>query len=291
MALSDARPEPFDAAFLRSLESLMLAVGRLRAGGDGGRRGGPRGGRVEFAGHRPYSPGDEVRFVDWAAYARTGRLVVKQFDREDRVELLLVVDDSASMGVGPTGRAAARLALALGRLSLVSGDGVSVRSTSGRVGSGRVEGRERWAELAQVLRGLDWAGPTDLAGALRRLPRRSLGTRAVVLVSDLLAADDGRQAVEALRAAGDLVHVLCLRDPSALDPPLDERLLVVDAETGEEREVGPDALRAARAVLAERDEDWRRFAVAHGVGFVELDARRPTAELVLGPLVRAGIVG
>lgn len=282
----------FDADFLARLDRLELAVSRLRDGAGEGRLGRGAGGRVEFSGHRAYAAGDELRFVDWAAYARTRRLVVKEFDRDEQLDLTLVLDRSASMATGPSLRAAGRLVAALGRLALSRGDVVRVVTTGGDGAEslGRWSGVGRRQELLDGLRRLRPGGTSDLGSALSGLGGVRGRGRSVIVLSDLLTADDGRHVLADLRRSGTAVRVLRLR--LAVPPELDghETVIAVDAETGAERLLSGADVEAARTELARRDEDWRGFATRHRLVFVELDPTRSTAELVLGPLLSAGVV-
>ena len=87
-----------------------------------------------FAGHRAYAMGDDLRLLDWNAYARTGDLFLKVLEEEDRRVLTILVDSSPSMGVGEPLRfhGALRLAAILGGLALVHLDGVHLVAGSGR---------------------------------------------------------------------------------------------------------------------------------------------------------------
>ncbi len=145
---------PFDEAFLRSLSRLAFAVRRLRAReGEGRATADRRGGRVEFADRRAYAPGDDPRFVDWHAYARTGRLLVKEFERREELDVVLVVDASGSMGLHGKLVAAQRLAYALAYLALAAGHRVRCGLASGgalRL-SGEVAGTQRIGALGEFL--------------------------------------------------------------------------------------------------------------------------------------------
>jgi uncharacterized protein (DUF58 family) len=92
----------FPPDFLGSLERLRLVALKAMGGGlrEGHRLGAYKGGQLEFHGHRSYSPGDELRYVDWNSYARLGKPFVKEFAREEAGVLHLLLDDTASMSLG-----------------------------------------------------------------------------------------------------------------------------------------------------------------------------------------------
>ena len=86
---------------LRRLERLALVARRtFRGAGAGERRARAAGSSIEFRDHRAYSPGDDLRHLDWNLLARLDRLYLKRFHDQQDVTLHLVVDASASMGYG-----------------------------------------------------------------------------------------------------------------------------------------------------------------------------------------------
>jgi uncharacterized protein (DUF58 family) len=295
--VSDQASTPFDAAFLRSLSQLAFAVRRQRAvEGEGLVRRDRRGGAVEFADHRPYSSGDDPRFVDWAAYARTGRFFVKEFEREDDLSVLLVVDVSGSMALNGKLRATQRIAYALAYLGLAGGSRVRVAAASD--GALRlfaeVAGTPRLRELGGFLGGLQATGATALGESLLTVPGAARGSRVLVVLSDLLgtrtAGDDLRRVLAARARRGDDVHVVQVFAREDLRPPLGEAGVVVDAETGERVAVDASAPRRLADDAARRERRWRRFAARHRVTFVPVDAAVPTEEAVLRWLRLGGVV-
>ncbi len=295
--MSAARPEafgPFDAAFLRSLSQLAFAVRRQRAvEGEGVLRRDRRGGRVEFADHRPYANGDDPRLVDWSAYARTGRLFVKEFEREDDLSVLVLVDASASMALHGKLRAAQRLAYALAYLGLSGGSRVRVgAASSGELRlSGTVAGTSRVRELGTFLAALAGVGTTDLRASLHRIPEAARGSRVLILISDLLADEDGRDVLAARIRRGDDVHVVHLC--AAGDRLTDVRgaTTFVDVETGERVPGDAGAARVVASDLARRERRWRAFSVAHRVAsYVPVDPATATEEVVLRWLRAGGVL-
>lgn len=287
-----AAASPFDAAFVASLPRLEIAALRASAReGETGRRRAERGGRVEFAEHRPYVAGDDARLIDWPAYARTGRLHVKEFERREERSLLAVVDDSASMALHGKLEAAQRLAYAIAYFALAGGH--RVRAAFAAEGSLRasseVAGRARIRDVADFLVGARGAGTTRLAESLRRLPPAARGHRMLVVLSDLWAEDDGRAALARRSDAGDDVVVVHVRAADDLALP-EGPVVAEDAETGERRLLEPSAASAAAHDAAAREERWLAFASRHRLRYVPVDAALPTEDLLLGPLRSAGVV-
>ncbi|HXG40682.1 MAG TPA: DUF58 domain-containing protein, partial [Candidatus Limnocylindrales bacterium] len=189
---SDVDPTVFDEAFLRQLERLKLLMKQpVRGGLKGGRRSVRRGQSVEFADYRDYALGDDLRQLDWNVLARLERLFVKLFVEEEDVTISLLVDASASMGVGRPSKLtfAKRAAAALGYIGLASEDRVVVSVLTGRAarrqpalrGSGRVF--RLLAGLSAIEPG---DGQTDLLAAARHAAAQLSGRGLAILVSDLL---------------------------------------------------------------------------------------------------------
>jgi uncharacterized protein (DUF58 family) len=201
-----------------------------------------RGGGLEFEESRPYAPGDDVRHIDWNATARSGRPMLKLFREERDQTLLLLLDVSASMGFGSTGRskaslaahAAALLAAAAGR----AGDRVALLAFSDRVEL-ELPARRGDAHVWSVVRAAVGAaagarGATGLAGALGRVEALARHHAVVVVLSDfrdeaLLASGPARLRLASLARRHDVVAAGVL-DPREEELPAGGPLRLVDAE-------------------------------------------------------------
>ncbi|MEM8883611.1 MAG: DUF58 domain-containing protein [Planctomycetota bacterium] len=267
---------PFDDSFRRRLEVLKRIVARAWAGRGGGGRSpiSERGGRVEFADHRPYAAGDDPRNIDWAAYARLETLVVKEFEAPREAHLLLLVDRSASMDHFGKREAALRLAAALGYLGLAAGARVAVAATGGA--SRWWSGTQAFPELLTALESLG-AAEADYPRALQRAPAAGAGRRTAILIGDLYEAEPLARALTALGRAQRLcVQVIA---PAEITPPDGVALHVEDAETGETLEVPLDsAARSRFRAEAERFlEERASLAQRHGARFARV---RPEDDLI-----------
>lgn len=279
----------FPESFLRKIERLALVA--ERAEGAGGVRGAPRGGKLEFADHRAYAPGDDLRYVDWHLFGRLGRLFLKEFAREEQAGVVLVLDTSASMA-GKL-RGALRFAAALLVVALARGDRArfATAADGGLTVSRVIEGSGRRGELLDRLAAVEGTagGATDLDRSLARLPaERGGGRTLLLLVSDLLAEADGRRALAARREERFVFHWLA---PEERTPPPYGRARLADAEGGSlDVFVGPEE--AARyAEEMERHLDEVRSSLArHGIRYLLTPAERDTEELVLDLLVAEGVL-
>ena len=121
----------FDPNFVRTLEALRLLTRRIRPGDNRGDRISSRkGSSIEFSEHRAYTPGDEIRYIDWNIYARHNNLFIKEFSAEENLHVTLLLDSSASMGIGSPSKfeATREVVAALAYIGLSHFDSVSLYS-------------------------------------------------------------------------------------------------------------------------------------------------------------------
>jgi uncharacterized protein (DUF58 family) len=278
-----------DAAFTRELEALRRRL-RVRArSGAGGEHAAPRrGSSAEFLEHRPYAPGDDLRRMDWLAFARTGEPVLKLFRAEEDVVVRLVVDASASLDAGepPKILVAKRIAAAVGYMALASSeraqvlaardDGVRMREP--------VRGRGGLPKLLRELDGIVPAHAGDLARAIDAVVLRSPRPGMLVVVSDFLDAGPFDLALGRAAAAGHDLALVQVLAPEEIDPPWEGDLALEDAETGAVVEVTVDA-RAVDAYLQRLGglvSLLRATAKRHAATYV----RAPTSEPLLEAMRR-----
>jgi len=286
----------FDEAFLRRLEQLELASRRLTAGRMKGERRSPRRGQsVEFADYRNYAPGDDLRQLDWNAYARLEKLFVKLFVEEEDVTVHILVDASRSMVYGEPNKldAARRAAAALGYLGLASMDRVSVAF----LGDGRaslmrpMRGKRRASELFAFLSEPRPERLTGLASAARAYAARMRGAGPLVLVSDLM--DPGYlDALRDLAGTRSQLSVLHLLAPDELDPNVPPDARLVDNETGQPVEVSgdDDLVERYRARLVEWQAEIAGFVGRRGGAYVPVSSDLDLADLLFDVLRRRRVV-
>lgn len=261
----ERRPHELPPDVLSEIGSLAL---RARVVADsalaGMHRSRHHGTSVEFAEHKEYSPGDNVRHLDWRAYARLDRDYIKRFEDESHLRALVLVDTSASMGYRGPGEAerltkltyATTCAGALAYVLARQGDAVGLGTFAEKLDLA-VPPRARRGHLQEVLSKLDAlqpVGTTHLAKALDALAEGMSRRMILIVFSDLLDAGPG--ALEALariaarRHDVSLFHIL---DADELDFPFEDSTLFESME--DDREVPIDA----RAIKDAYLEEIRRF--------------------------------
>ena len=177
----------FDEAFLRKLEYLSIVARRVFGGGlRAERRSRKVGAGIEFADHRDYAPGDDLRYVDWAIYARLERLLLRLFQEEEDLHVYLLIDRSASMAASGKLDQATRIAAALAYVGLANLDRISVVPFSSDTQPVVRPKRGRGAVLPilKFLEALEPHGSTSLLAAAEAFVRRAPRPGLAVLISD-----------------------------------------------------------------------------------------------------------
>jgi len=288
-------PDLFDQEFLRKLESLALASRRAATGlRRGERRTKKKGSGVEFADHKAYVPGDDIRLLDIGIYQRLGKLLLRVYEEEEDLSLYFLIDRSASMAHGDKLAQAVRLTAALGYIGLCSLDRVSVHALGDELHERLppLRGKQRLFRLLRFLTTLRPSGRTDLSAALRRFalmhPRRGMA----VLLTDLYDPAGFEAGINAL--VHHRFEVCVLHLGSALDtrPTAAGDVAVVDAETGERVDITltEKKLRQVDAQVAEERQQVRRFCARKHVAYFAVDASAPFDEVVLHVLRRGGLL-
>jgi uncharacterized protein (DUF58 family) len=250
-----------------------------------------RGASVIFAEHREYRPGDDLRLLDWRAFARSDRYTIKRFEQETHLRAHLWLDASASMRFdGGTPELdkhgyAAMLLAAFAFMLLGQGDSVGL-ALLGPDSAEPIPPRAHPGQLDAILQRLAQAetsrAPTDLraavTAALERMSRRGL----VVLASDLLDfAPDALQPLSRLRALGHDVIVFHVLHPFEVDFPFRDRTRFHDPEGAESLDTDPEAVRAAyheqmKAFLL----GCRQRCTAAGARYVLARTDQPAQEVI-----------
>ena len=231
-----------DPAFFAALEDLeLIARGVVEGFLHGLHRSPYVGFSVEFASHREYRQGDDLRHLNWKLYAKHEKLYVKQYDAETNLDCHLVLDVSGSMDAKNAGsskrRYSAIVAAALAHLGLKQRDAVGLTLFADKV-LAHLKPRAKSTQLDEILRTIVTTSAKPAAPTLQALhevaalmPRRGL----VVLISDLFfPVDEVFSALDHFRFRGHDLLVLQVLDPVERAMSLDGMVRFHDLETGEE---------------------------------------------------------
>ena len=292
----DGRPAALalDPTDLARLASMSLRARVIVEGAFAGMHHNPHAGTsIEFAEHKEYAPGDDLRHMDWKAVARVERYYIKRFEDETEMRTFLLVDASASMGYKRSGVSkleyASYLAAALGYLLAQQGDPAGLIVFDERTRQ-YLPPRTRGGHIRDLLLALEGAyaaGRTQPGRALAHVgelaDRRSL----IVLMTDLLDAPEGADGLgnrlRQLRSRGHDVAIFHLLDPYVVELPFEELTEFAGVEPDDVRRllVDPRDLAAsfARESLALR-ERWRLACLEAGVEYRFATTATPPAEVL-----------
>jgi uncharacterized protein (DUF58 family) len=285
-----------DEALLRRLERLAIEARRNL-------RGTPASGEhpsrhqmpaTIFDDHRPYSSGDDYRYIDWNAYGRSDEIVVRMSNAEQAIDVHLLLDTSRSMvwGAPPKLVSLQYLASALGYLALAQGDRLRVTpfGAAPLPPFGPSQGKARAVELLRFIGGLSPAPRTDLGRTLELYARMYERGGLLILCSDLLSEPvEGLLAgLRALPPPRWQVLVLHLIDPRELDPDLSGPLELEDSETGQRLALTLDAAALAqyRRNVAAWQEQAARTCAQRGAAYARIMTDWPFERVVV-PYLRA----
>lgn len=275
--------------FIRELEVLKRHLDtQTRSGQSGEKTARRRGSSTEFADHRNYVPGDDLRRMDWFAFARTGTPVLKQYHADEDACARVLLDHSASMGFGTPTKldAAKRLAGALAYLWLTSGQRfqlVGERSLPRPEGAGGVEENSLLAYPARrgpravavsfsEIEALMPSGGTALASWIRSLARSARRPGLLIVISDFFDPGELLLALDLARSRGHELGLVQVLAPEDLNPTLAGDLQLQDAETGQLVSVSVDAaaLDAYAATLDALTRTLAEWARKRGQRFIRV---------------------
>jgi len=262
---------------------------RVPMGLTGSQVGHQAGSSLEFKEHREYMPGDDLRRIDWSAYARSDRLHVKLYREEVSPHLDLLIDGSASMNLADSRKAEATVALA-GALSAAA-------SNSGYTHAAHLAGDGcqpilNGNEAPPLWRNIMFDHDQPLHDSLQQLPPRFKSQSIRVLISDLLFMGDPALVLQQIATRAAVVVVVQVLARSDVDPPQRGSVRLTDSETGQIQEVFIDATaqQRYRDALARHQDNWHRAAVQVGATMTTVVAESFLKDWDLSALIEKDVL-
>ena len=235
---------------------------------------------VEFSEHRKYTPGDDIRQIDWNVFGKTDRFYIKKFEAETNLDAYLLVDCSGSMEYATGGRMtkmdyAICLAAALGYMMIHQQDSVGLFTFDEKVRAylPPKAKRSHLINILGVLARTRPAGETHLAAALHDIAGRIRKRGLIILLSDLLADQEGVvNGLHHLKFGGHDLIIFQVLDHSEVAFDFDGQARFEEPETGDTITADPRSIRAAyldelRAFL----DEYKRQCLAVRADFVTVD--------------------
>ena len=240
----------------------------------------------EFAEYRAYSPGDDLRHVDWNVFARTERAYLKRYRGETNCQLTILLDSSRSMKFASAGvekiEYAKFLAASLAYLAHQQRDAAGLIVFNDEVRD-YVRASSRQGQLARILNAIDKAEigmRTNFERPFLTLQEFLRRRGVVVAISDFWEQPEKIiKTVEPLRYRGNELILFHVLDPEEIRPKLRHPVLLEDLETGDAMEVSPEyAAHEYRDKIDAHLEDLKTRARAAGLDYFLIDTSRPLDE-------------
>ncbi|MHC4841122.1 MAG: DUF58 domain-containing protein [Planctomycetota bacterium] len=280
-----------DESTLARLHRLRMAKGRVqRTSARGERLSRQQGAGQEFAAHRPYTHGDDLRRVDWNVYGRLGQLFIKMFDSPGQLKVLIALDDAETMDFGEPGKwlAARRLAAAAGVVALTGSERVgfaTLRNTTIKNFDGQGESR-----LLGLLDGLKVGSGQAGQGVAKHLRKHGKDSF-LLLVSDFQQREAPLQMLSEARRQGVKSVAVSVASAEELNPTIDglTRLQPI-GEDGLKLRIDESVLESYRREVTAYRQAVQSSVLATGAAFIEVLSDQPL-EPFIGELVKAQFLG
>jgi uncharacterized protein (DUF58 family) len=250
---------------------------------------------VEFSQHRQYRPGDELRFLDWKVYGRTGRYYIKEFTEETNLRAMLAIDTSASMRFSTDNRIskfdyACYLAAALAMLMIQQRDAVGLTLYSNEIKT-FLPTNSKTSYISQILMALENAVPSEITSTsasleilAERINRRGL----VIIFSDFF--DNTEAIINSLRHLRHKKHEVLLfqiLDPREKDFKFGHAANFIDLETGEQMVTQPYQIQKGYAETMQNFIDnLRKECIHHKVDYNLIDTSTPFDKALMDYVIK-----
>ncbi len=231
--------DTFNAEFYKSLSLFRINLKmKLAAGANGGRKSNAKGSSVEFSDFREYLPGDDIRRIDWNAYARFDRLFIKLFMEEKEGLFRIYLDGSASMNYGENSKIklAKQIAAALSYCILDHSDRVILNFLRGNKCETfkGVTGKQGFSRITDNLSSMTPGGENDL---LKSICSEDIKLRGMSVVISDFYTDDPEDVLKYLAHKKQEIFLIQVLSKEELSPELTGTFSLVDSETGKNLKV------------------------------------------------------
>lgn len=287
-----------DPVFLKRLERMEVGSRRFTRGTyAGNRRSRLLGHSTEFADYRSYTPGDDIRQIDWFAYARLGKWFLKMFLDERELNIHLFIDCSRSMAFGQPskGQRAIEFAAAIGYIGLSNWDRMTVTAFDQQIKHKLPpqHGKANIHTLFSFLQQVTFTERGDMAKALAEasaLPRQAGLT---IVLTDGWFEGGYERPLSRLQGVKQQVAVVQMTTGEERDPAYQGDLRLIDSETGQYEDVAmsPYVLRRYRNMYTAYTGALREWCFRRGISYIPVAVEDPLETVVFTIFRRAGLIG
>ena len=290
-------------AFFSRLETLALNLRANLAGFFGGKHLVKTYGQtVEFADYREYMLGDDIRRIDWNLYSRFEKYFLKLFTDERQMHTQIFLDCSMSMSKVDPEKAAYALgtAAALGYLSVHNMDKVSFKLIKGDRAEdpyGAIVGKKSFFNAISSLENLEFAGESDISKAITQCPNVGTNDGLTIIISDFFTELDWKKAIDYLVYKKRQVLLIQILTPNEIEPVYDGRFDLIDSESEDISDAKNMRLRINRSMQLAYEEamkdfvsDIKSYCTSRGADFISVRTDEPIEKVLLGELLKVGVM-
>jgi hypothetical protein len=270
--ISNLRQILYDDNFLAQLEHLSFFSRRkIRSSARGDLLGKRLGASLEFADHRSYNPGDDIRTIDWTLLARLDKIFVKLFKEEINLYIYILLDCSRSMVYGEPAKLlyAVKVAAALSYIGVANRERVGIATFSDKIlkVAYPLRGKKQIYYLFDFLAGIAPADKTDINNSLKEFSDRKVHPGIVVVISDFLDQAGYEEGLKYLIHSKFDVNVIQILSPKDFKPDFYGPVLMQDMEGsgGLSLNVNEHVLQLYQDVLREENHKLEIFCRDHRI--------------------------
>lgn len=288
--------DAFDGKLLESLTRFELQVRTLTSSGiRGERRSRRKGSSAEYADHREYVHGDDLRRLDWHALARLDTMLIRLYAAEETLPLEIIIDTSASMDFGQPTKyvTGARVSCCLSQIALLHATPALWRfANEKQLEPVRLSGRNDIGRVLRVLDEIVPAGGSALSETIRRSALAGPRRKSLVVITDGYDREEIRPALRACRAGGTDVYLVLVLAPEETAPGIRGEYSFVDAETGTEAALSLDraTLRRYMEMLDGFRAEWSEFCRGSGIVLLEISSAQELGPELFRALATGGLI-
>ncbi len=286
-----------DPAFMARLDRLALVSRKIFAGKMRGERLTKRRGQsAEFADHRNYVVGDDLRFLDWNIYARLEKLFIKLFLQEEDLHVSILIDASKSMNWGEPNKGlyTRRVAAALAYVGLINFDRVSLYTYANglKYELAGIRGRRWMHKVVSFLSEIEYDGPSNLPAAGKQFAIRHPQPGIVLILSDFFEKGGYDAGLRYLLGRNYDVYALQVLSPEEIDPVLAGDLRLTDVEDDDTAEVTVSRalLNRYKQTLQAYCESIKEYCSRRGVNYLFTSTQVPFDQIVLSYFRQRGLI-
>ncbi len=296
-------PSILSGKTLRKLEQLeLVTIKRTKSSLKGERLSNSRGQSVEFADYRNYSPGDDLRYLDWNLFGRLDKLFVKLYEEEREFPVKIILDSSESMGFGEPKKFdyAKSLCAALGYLTLANFDRLQVeifppencpQKTHNQIKN--LRGKGHGLAFLRSLQNINFGGNGSLDSCINRIASTRGPKGAVFILSDFMEPPAFLESLKKLAGVGHSLILIHILSPQETHPDFKGDLKLVDSESGAAQEVsfGKARMKAYQKMLSGFCAQISEAAQKTGSEYIRCQSDQDLDKFLFYKLRQAGVIG